>query len=490
MGKNNNRHKRKHQDIISLAEAPDVDISLLDISTTVRTLKQINKNPNMLRAPKFRDLRVALHPIIEESLKKRNEPSGNNGGEMNLNLTGASDRISEAMETEEYDMAIHNLRVMEFHKTKPKLGAVQRWMRFLNCDTTKKTPEERKKIEVLSHILRVTNQFFDASTHNPHVASRMSNGTIPSKEEGEEEGERDLLIPHPPFNLSDKKNEGEQEAKNLDQVREQKRSKTCLFRVVGRSMWQQGVQSSKTEEEEGEEGGDVPSTGSSLPIMYAEPHTIDFSLTNPEGGLMSKAPGCEKPFINGSLLLTNILSRDECERIISCAEQMGFHPDERKGPSALEWLADETFVGPIFERCKPFLPDSLCGDELCGINSRFRIYRYDAKTIYRPHIDGAWPGSGLVDGKYCFKAFPDQRSRMTCIIYLNENMEGGETNFFLADRKEEGKVHVHSCKPQQGHILLFPHGDTSDFLVHEGNVVTKGKKYIIRTEILYTTKEE
>jgi hypothetical protein len=37
-----------------------------------------------------------------------------------------------------------------------------------------------------------------------------------------------------------------------------------------------------------------------------------------------------------------------------------------------------------------------------GINRRFRIYKYNQGNVYRPHVDGAWPGSGIVNGEYVY----------------------------------------------------------------------------------------
>jgi hypothetical protein len=95
------------------------------------------------------------------------------------------------------------------------------------------------------------------------------------------------------------------------------------------------------------------------------------------------------------------------------------------------WLADDSLLGPIFRRAAPHLPQKLCGNALAGLNARLRFYRwvtgqepgkddtssmqgavtatprlmlhsesrYDKGNVYRPHVDGAWPGSGLRDGK-------------------------------------------------------------------------------------------
>lgn len=36
-----------------------------------------------------------------------------------------------------------------------------------------------------------------------------------------------------------------------------------------------------------------------------------------------------------------------------------------------------------------------------------------------------------------------------------------------------------------GAALVFPHGDASGALLHEGSAVLSGAKYVIRTEVLY-----
>jgi len=52
---------------------------------------------------------------------------------------------------------------------------------------------------------------------------------------------------------------------------------------------------------------------------------------------------------------------------------------------------------------------------------------------YQPHIDGAWPGSGLdpTSGKYLYDAYGDRWSRLTFLLYLNDEAEGGTTTFFV-----------------------------------------------------------
>jgi hypothetical protein len=41
--------------------------------------------------------------------------------------------------------------------------------------------------------------------------------------------------------------------------------------------------------------------------------------------------------------------------------------------------------------------------------------------------------------------------------------------------------------PTAGSALVFPHGDAAGSLLHEGSGVTRGAKFVIRTEVLYRT---
>lgn len=77
------------------------------------------------------------------------------------------------------------------------------------------------------------------------------------------------------------------------------------------------------------------------------------------------------------------------------------------------------------------------------------------------------------------------RSRLTFLVYLNENFEGGATTFFLPSACE-GVLDSFPVRPREGCVVVFPHGDTEGSLLHEGSGVTRGAKYIIRTDVLYT----
>jgi predicted 2-oxoglutarate/Fe(II)-dependent dioxygenase YbiX len=176
---------------------------------------------------------------------------------------------------------------------------------------------------------------------------------------------------------------------------------------------------------------------------------------------------------------------------------MGFTPDQAAAGSATElasvlahnfyWMADEAFCTSLFERVKPFLPATVKGLPVRSINRRFRCYRYVPGAVYRPHVDGAWPPSGITpNGEYVYNASDPEKpeySRFTFLVYLNDEFEGGETTFFVPAPGEG--LEARGVKPMMGSVVVFPHGDAEGSLVHEGTGVTKGAKYIIRTDVVY-----
>ena len=104
--------------------------------------------------------------------------------------------------------------------------------------------------------------------------------------------------------------------------------------------------------------------------------------------------------------------------------------------------------------------------------------------MYRPHIDGSWPGSGLdpISGRYVHDLYGDRRSRLTFLIYLNDGFEGGCTTFYTPS--SAGGLRARGVQPRAGSVLCFPQGNSAS-LLHEGSAVTRGTKDVIRTDVLY-----
>ena len=123
---------------------------------------------------------------------------------------------------------------------------------------------------------------------------------------------------------------------------------------------------------------------------------------------------------------------------------------------------------------------------MLGVNRRFRLFRYGQGCVYRPHVDGSWPGSGLVDGRYERDAFQGGRwSKLTFLVYLNDAFSGGNTTFFELGG---GAVEARAVVPRAGTVLCFPHGDDRSSPVHEGELVEEGTKYVIRSDVLFASR--
>jgi len=120
-------------------------------------------------------------------------------------------------------------------------------------------------------------------------------------------------------------------------------------------------------------------------------------------------------------------------------------------------LDDHALERQMWERVKDYVPQTVGNMTACGLNERFRFYKYQPGHRFKPHQDGS------------YRRGPGEWSEYTFMVYLNEDMEGGATNF-----KDI------SIKPETGMALIFKHE-----LPHEGAKVTAGLKYVLRSDVMY-----
>lgn len=167
------------------------------------------------------------------------------------------------------------------------------------------------------------------------------------------------------------------------------------------------------------------------------------------------------------------LSHEECRALIDLSEGVGFYPatiegrlDGPQGFNVSEGryndrsaVEDIQLASALWRRLHKRVPALIDGKKVVGMNERLRFYRYEAGHRFSAHTDGYY----LRDN--------GERSLLTMIIYLNADYSGGET-FFM---KSETLI-----APQTGTLLLFTHS-----LWHEGRAVTEGRKYIMRTDVMY-----
>ena len=175
--------------------------------------------------------------------------------------------------------------------------------------------------------------------------------------------------------------------------------------------------------------------------------------------------------------LENFLTPEECKSFIERSETIGYeeskirttfgevmNKDVRDNYRVV--FDDPELAASIFERVKEYLPKELDETkewELLNLNERFRFYRYEEGQQFKQHKDGS------------FVRNDNEVSKVTLLMYLNDNFEGGATRFCLENEYEQ---------PKEGKLLLFRHG-----MLHAGCVVLSGVKYVLRTDVMYKRKE-
>jgi predicted 2-oxoglutarate/Fe(II)-dependent dioxygenase YbiX len=126
-------------------------------------------------------------------------------------------------------------------------------------------------------------------------------------------------------------------------------------------------------------------------------------------------------------------------------------------------IDDPALAAAIWERLKPHVPERSQFWTPCGLNERFRFYRYDPGQQFDWHIDGY------------FERSPTEQSAFTFMVYLNGGVAGGATEFrgvLPSDR-------LLMVQPESGRALLFPHR-----ILHRGAPVADGRKYVMRTDVM------
>ena len=116
----------------------------------------------------------------------------------------------------------------------------------------------------------------------------------------------------------------------------------------------------------------------------------------------------------------------------------------------------------LFARLREHLPAELRGWRLTDLNERLRWYRYEPGERFEWHRDG-W-----------YRRSREERSRLTLMIYLSADFDGGETHVEIGGQQL-------SVVPEAGMAVWFPHQ-----LMHTGAVVSRGRKYVLRTDVMYT----
>jgi predicted 2-oxoglutarate/Fe(II)-dependent dioxygenase YbiX len=165
--------------------------------------------------------------------------------------------------------------------------------------------------------------------------------------------------------------------------------------------------------------------------------------------------------------IDSFLTVAQCDALITDAESQGFGmagvrttagqkmmPNIRNNERAQ--YPSEPWVALLWEYLSKVQLPTLDGQAAIGLPKDIRFYKYSEGQRFKMHKDGNWVEGGLT-------------SKLTLLVYLNNDFEGGETDF------RDFKI-----SPKKGTAVLFVH-DTW----HEGARVTHGVKYIARSDVLY-----
>jgi len=265
-----------------------------------------------------------------------------------------------------------------------------------------------------------------------------------------------------------------------------------------------------------------------------------------------------------AFLLTNALSSSACESILNlCENDLGFgnYQAGKNNHGAMQIIIPKevanlllSVIGPHVNlegvtQSKLELQNKEVDSQyekgqsysIAGINRRLRVYRYapNENESFAPHIDAGFPPGGvslddtentplassnnqkqpflLWDASDQYSQTSEVVSRLTVLIYLNEDFSGGHTKFYspqceqdraldwidenVADKQHDNDPFednvIASVQPKAGSILIFPQAVSEEAVerarylwpLHEGSPVTSGRrpKYVIRTDVLFET---
>lgn len=203
-------------------------------------------------------------------------------------------------------------------------------------------------------------------------------------------------------------------------------------------------------------------------------------------------PVCED-FLDGlGVIVRGALTPEECRGIIDVSEKMGYQAAQDychlyRNRLNDRFMSDDVRLAEfLWERVGKFIPKEVLPpfvgakqawklDDM-PINQRFRFCKYIGGHGHHfgAHTDGMYQ----VDNTHS--------SLLTCMVYLNggDEFEGGLTNFieYKTCRLK------HSVKPEPGLCVIFRQANLDCY--HEGTEVTKGLKYIMRTDVMFHAENQ
>ncbi|MGI9653044.1 prolyl hydroxylase family protein [Chryseobacterium sp. RLHN22] len=171
-------------------------------------------------------------------------------------------------------------------------------------------------------------------------------------------------------------------------------------------------------------------------------------------------------------VIENFLTDEECDHYIDLTKDKVFEEAKinmsgrqmmSKGVRNNDRLMifDNDLAENLFKKAAEFLPQTHDDYNILDFNEMFRIYKYSTGQRFKMHRDGSYIRN------------VNEKSFYTFLIYLNDDFEGGETEF----------ENLFTVAPKKGSALVFYHP-----LRHEGKTLISGLKYVLRTDVMYSKK--
>ena len=178
-----------------------------------------------------------------------------------------------------------------------------------------------------------------------------------------------------------------------------------------------------------------------------------------------------------------ILSKRECRELIDRLERSGFEVQHSGNDGSIirtrSVFEDPNLADQLWSRLsqsvrelvdlydnefnpEPAVHRRLTDFRAVGCNEMLRCYKYRVGEQFRRHEDFAHEWNKW------------KRTFLTVLIYLNDDFEGGETEF------DEAII-----TPSTGIAAMFPHE-----LMHAGCPVKTGTKYTLRSDIIFACERE
>ncbi|ASK31216.1 oxidoreductase, 2OG-Fe(II) oxygenase [Chryseobacterium sp. T16E-39] len=172
-------------------------------------------------------------------------------------------------------------------------------------------------------------------------------------------------------------------------------------------------------------------------------------------------------------LIEDFLTDKECETYIRMSDERSFEEAKinmngqqlmNKGIRNNDRLMifDKEIAESLFTRALKFLPQNHGVYMIKDFNEMFRVYKYSSGQRFKMHRDGSYIRN------------ENEKSFYTFLMYLNDDFEGGETEF----------ENLFTVTPKKGTALVFHHP-----LRHEGNTLITGEKYVLRTDVMYINEK-